>query len=175
MTQRLDYIDSMKGFSMLLVIMGHIILFCGLGSDNFLIDNIVLINMPLFLFLNGLVIKRSSIEGKRFLGRKFMKVMVPFFCWGGLITLFRHETFYNFLIHFWKFGYWYLIVLFELMVILYCIGYLQGVIEKKVKGRKSRNCIMLILIIMGYLGVRLGVRVLPGAVMDLTSWFQILD
>lgn len=34
MTQRLEYIDQLKGLAMLLVVIGHIIVFCGLGYDN---------------------------------------------------------------------------------------------------------------------------------------------
>lgn len=30
MTQRLEYIDQLKGLAMLLVVIGHIIVFCGI-------------------------------------------------------------------------------------------------------------------------------------------------
>ena len=49
MTQRLEYIDQLKGLAMLLVVIGHIIVFCGLGYDNIFIRNITMMNMPLFL------------------------------------------------------------------------------------------------------------------------------
>lgn len=59
MTQRLEYIDQLKGLAMLLVVIGHIIVFCGLGYDNIFIRNITMMNMPLFFFLNGLVISEK--------------------------------------------------------------------------------------------------------------------
>ena len=45
MTQRLEYIDQLKGLAMLLVVIGHIIVFCGLGYDNIFIRNITMMNM----------------------------------------------------------------------------------------------------------------------------------
>lgn len=36
MTKRLDYIDWLKGISMIMVIIGHIINFCGLGMILFI-------------------------------------------------------------------------------------------------------------------------------------------
>lgn len=57
MNGRIGYIDSLKGFSMLMVVMGHIIIFCTLNYENVFVRHIVLINMPLFFFLNGLVVK----------------------------------------------------------------------------------------------------------------------
>jgi hypothetical protein len=53
---RLDYIDALKGLAMMMVIVGHVFVFCGLGSDNVIIKHIVLLNMPLFFMLNGLVV-----------------------------------------------------------------------------------------------------------------------
>jgi fucose 4-O-acetylase-like acetyltransferase len=53
---RILYIDALKGVAMLMVIIGHILLFCGMNGDNNIIKNIMLINMPLFFFLNGLMV-----------------------------------------------------------------------------------------------------------------------
>lgn len=66
--QRFVYIDRLKGLAMLMVVVGHIFVFCGLEYDNMFINHIVAINMPLFLFLNGLVtngIKFHYIESDR--------------------------------------------------------------------------------------------------------------
>jgi fucose 4-O-acetylase-like acetyltransferase len=48
--ERILYIDALKGFAMLMVLVGHVLVFCGLGHDNTVIDNIVLINMPMFFY-----------------------------------------------------------------------------------------------------------------------------
>lgn len=43
--------------------------------------------------------------------------MLPFFVWGGWITLFRDAIYLDFFYNYWKFGYWYLLVLFEFNVV----------------------------------------------------------
>lgn len=63
MKARLPYIDQLKGLAMMLVIIGHIILFCGLGWDNDYMTVIVMIEMPLFIFLNGLVVSELQNRG----------------------------------------------------------------------------------------------------------------
>lgn len=69
MNGRIGYIDSLKGLSMLMVVVGHIIIFCTLNYDNEFVRHIVLINMPLFFFLNGLVVKRLQMGGVIYGGR----------------------------------------------------------------------------------------------------------
>lgn len=46
-TVRLAYIDRLKGLAMLMVVMGHLMIFCGLGYENPIIDSIVLVNLSL--------------------------------------------------------------------------------------------------------------------------------
>ena len=84
MNTRLEYIDRLKGLAMLLVLVGHVIVFCGLGYDNVFIKHITLMNMPLFFFLNGLVVRNLSGDNKlKYLWKKFLQLMLPFLCWGG--------------------------------------------------------------------------------------------
>lgn len=45
MTQHFEYIDQIKRLTMLLVVIGNIIVFCGLGRDNNFIRNITMMNM----------------------------------------------------------------------------------------------------------------------------------
>lgn len=117
-TQRLEYIDRLKGIAMLLVVIGHIIVFCGLGYENTFIRHITMMNMPLFYFLNGLVLKDTDgiKNGAKFLLSKSQQLLLPFFVWGGLIVLYRNSTYLDFIQNYWKFGYWYLIVLFEFLI-----------------------------------------------------------
>lgn len=129
MTQRLEYIDQLKGLAMLLVVIGHIIVFCGLGYDNIFIRNITMMNMPLFFFLNGLVIsEKMSLKG---LLRKTCQLLLPFFSWGILMTLYRNSTFLDFLFNYWKYGYWYLLVLLEFFIAQVGLNNINLLINKK--------------------------------------------
>lgn len=173
MKERLEYIDRLKGLAMIMVVAGHIITFCGLGYDNIYMDNIVMINMPLFLFLNGLVVsKPSKTNGIEYLRKKTCQILIPFLAWGLIITLYKGETYVNFLSHYWKFGYWYLIVLFEFYLIYIPISLFS---LKVGKSTKSSNLIFISCIVVGYLVVRAVPRFLPNLVMSLTSYFQILE
>lgn len=174
-TVRLAYIDRLKGLAMLMVVMGHLIIFCGLDYENPIIDTIVLVNMPLFLFLNGLVVhEMTSAFGRGYLWNKFRQIMIPFLLWGGLITLFKHETYANFLTSYWKFGYWYLIVLFEFHAIILAIN-IATIKIRKYLNEKYLNCSIFLMIVLVYLLLRLGVRFIPPQISVITDYYQALE
>lgn len=176
MTERLGYIDSLKGLAMTLVVAGHIIVFCGLGYDNIYVDNIVMINMPLFLFLNGFVVREWPVNGLyQYLAKKFYQIIIPFLSWGCIITLYRHSSYTNFLFDFWKFGYWYLLVLFEFYLIYGGLSLAYQVVNKIIKNENLKNINMIFLMIFGYFVIRVCVRFLPSDILSLTSYFQILE
>lgn len=127
---RLLYIDQLKGFAILLVVIGHVSLFCG-GSDGVIYDCICLFHMPLFFLLSGLVTRQIE-EGKvSYLLKKMRVILIPFVAWGGLMTMFRNETLFEFLTDFMKGGYWFLWVLFEFYIFhIICDG-LSKIINKK--------------------------------------------
>lgn len=54
--EKFNYIDRLKGFAILLVIMGHMYLFPMHPNDDFIFRIICSFHMPLFLFLSGFVI-----------------------------------------------------------------------------------------------------------------------
>lgn len=159
-----------------MVVAGHIIVFCGLGYDNLYVKNIVMINMPLFLFLNGLVVRKLPVENAlSYFIEKFGKIMIPFLAWGILITIFRNQSYWDFLFDFWKFGYWYLIVLFEFLLIYWILGMLLDILQRKISALKIRNLLTVVLLVLAYFCVRLGVRFLSDDILSLTSYFQVLE
>ncbi len=59
-SKRIDYVDHLKGFAILLVVMSHVI---GktLGYDHiFLLNVITSFYMPLFMFLSGLCCRKKN-------------------------------------------------------------------------------------------------------------------
>ena len=133
--KRIGYVDSLKGLSMLMVVAGHIIIFCALNYDNSFVRHIVLVNMPLFFFLNGLVLKQIPAGGAgvriNAIKKKATALLIPFFVWGALITVFRGATYTEFLSNYFKFGYWYLPVLFQLCLINYLCDIVLNHVPKK--------------------------------------------
>lgn len=176
MKERLYYIDWLKGLAMIMVVMGHIIIFCGQLEDSICMKNIVMINMPLFFCLNGLVVKSFPIDnGNIYLLKKIRQIFIPFIAWGCLITLYRHESFLNFWYSFWKFGYWYLLVLFELYILYYICNIIIKFIDRQICNPVLKNSGIIFTFIAGYFAVRLGVRFLPSNFLSITSYFQILE
>jgi len=167
MTQRLEYIDQLRGLAMLLVIIGHVIVFCGLGYDNSFIRNITMMNMPLFFFLNGLVISENMrLKG---LLRKTGQLLFPFFSWGVLIVFYRNSTFLDFLFDYWKYGYWYLLVLLEFFIVqmgLNCINWLIN--------RKKRWWIEAVIFLFVYQILRFTVHLIPDEINGLIDYWQLI-
>ena len=51
---RMQWVDAMRGFSMLIVVFGHVLLSMGIGSYNSFLSSILLtFRMPLFFFVSG--------------------------------------------------------------------------------------------------------------------------
>lgn len=77
--KRIEYIDLMKGFCIILVVGLH----CSLYTNIDLLDNCLgNFRMPLYFFLSGLFFKKYS-SFKEFLIKKTNKILIPyfFFCW----------------------------------------------------------------------------------------------
>ena len=62
--QRIEYLDAIRGFTMLLVVYGHVKLF----SFHFLGGSFntffVMISMPLFFFVSGFLLEKPNQHGK---------------------------------------------------------------------------------------------------------------
>jgi len=82
--QRLLYFDNLKGFAILLVVLGHCIQQCDSeGSYQFLYNLIYAFHMPLFMAVSGFFGYKSNVEILQVTKKKFLRLMVPYFAWGG--------------------------------------------------------------------------------------------
>lgn len=82
MKTRNELIDLLKGFAILLVVLGHSVQYSVSNFDhNWLFRIIYAFHMPLFMFLSGFV-ALSSFDGSiRSLSKRFQSLIIPFFCW----------------------------------------------------------------------------------------------
>lgn len=130
MKQRIEYIDNIKGFAILLVVMGHVIanwfpdFYAVLddkeGKDLLVWRLIYSFHMPLFMFCSGLfqpVMKEEStwIDFFRVIGRRFRVLMIPYFSSGLLLWAVTDKPSF----------YWFLLILFEFIVINLTISLLS--------------------------------------------------
>lgn len=119
---------------MILVVFHHIMEFgmgitpeTSVGSALF-----VTFRMPLFFFISGFIAsKTAEIPTGKMWAEKVRKKtsiqLLPTLVFGLLFTyLVRHEDIAAFLMHRWKFGYWFTISLLEMFLIYYTVIYLCG-------------------------------------------------
>ena len=86
-------IDALKAFAMLIVIMGHIPLYCFYQGDyehakslSYLMGSINLFHMPLFVFISGYL---TNIDNLRLLRK--LRVLIPFFIIGLIYAFVFHK------------------------------------------------------------------------------------
>ena len=95
---RLDYLDGLKGFLILLVVLGHVIqkMYCPEQFDeNLLFRMIYSFHMPAFFCASGFVAKYDKIEMDLFgkvIVKRFKQLIIPFLTWGIIWHLTFHET-----------------------------------------------------------------------------------
>jgi len=130
MKNRLEYIDKLKGLTIILVVMGHVYYFSMAQSECVAFDIISSFHMPLFMFLSGYVAHKgitSPFWSSGQLFRKIWRLMVPMFVFGVLFT-FTFSSIHSvedILRAVWQFlaapaknGYWYLMSLAVIYVFL---------------------------------------------------------
>ncbi len=150
-TKRIEYIDAMRGFTMILVVFSHILLFSyNYNGDAFSYNDIfVKFRMPLFFFISGWVLYKADRiwnfdYTKFFLKNKFRVQIVSttvFF------LLYAYVFNYNILegLMVSKLGYWFTFDLFCFFC-FYTLSILT--IPKKISGGVADLVIVLIMIIV---------------------------
>lgn len=79
--ERLHYIDNLKGFLILLVILGHCIQATDMDYDhNVLFRYIYSFHMPLFMCVSGFVSYKPNMKWQT-VRKRFKQLMIPFLSW----------------------------------------------------------------------------------------------
>lgn len=120
-TNRIEYIDKLKGATIILVVIGHMASKSMLITDNPFNSFYASIDMPMFMFLSGIFAFKSfhefSIkEVMEFLKKKFKGLLVPFLVIGGgnaALRMYNEGIGIQDAIS----GYWFLPALFYCMVV----------------------------------------------------------
>lgn len=130
MRERDKHLDAVKGFAILVVMLGHCI---GRNhmNDPYLNDAIMAVQMPLFMMVSGYAMgmgKREILDGKDFFfvqKKRTVAYLLPFFSWVFVVSLFRPvEDIQNPLAECYRIlfridsGLWYLMTLF---LIQFCV------------------------------------------------------
>ncbi len=126
---RIELIDSLKGFAIVLVLFGHVIVFSNPVnfSQSWLFSFIYAFHMPLLLFLSGYSVNKKPVGSTvNFVWKKSKGLLFPYFIWLFIsmlivnkfiinneiwIYLIKHSIIYD--------NIWFLPVLFISFLILY--------------------------------------------------------
>ena len=137
--QRIEYIDALRGFTMILVVMWHISLYC-LQSTHMISYNSIMaqFRMPLFFFVSGFVFYKDTIWKKftliTFIKKKIaVQIITPTLFLALYIYIHKHPImglFFN--DH--RYGYWFTYVLFLYYLFYICITFTSQFIGIKSIG-----------------------------------------
>lgn len=140
--QYFKYIDAIKGFAIILVVMGHVLAWMfddynviyNNPSPSYLWRCIYSFHMPLFIFISGFLSSKGKVvtlnDFLSILSKRAKRLLIPFFIIGYIISLYRGTI---------LFPYWYLLTLFEFVVLELVIEWLGG-------GKNWITVVMLIIV-----------------------------
>lgn len=149
--QRIEYIDAMRGFTMLLVIFAHVETYTlGISPESTLISSAFLsFRMPLFFFISGFLSYKYCIcicDVKTLIKESLNKVkiqLIPTIIIGLTYTYFvSNKNWYDFITNDMKMGYWFTISLMYMFLIFYMTCYITN--KQSIKGNNKFCFILLI-------------------------------
>ena len=120
---RIEFIDAMRGFTMLMVVFCHILYAFG-SYPSFSINEIFMsFRMPLFYFLSGFLCykhgKFSQMKNNiEFIRKKFVVQLIPTFIFIAVYSILFQQSFSEMWLENKKGGYWFTFVLFFYFIFL---------------------------------------------------------
>ena len=120
MKQRIAWIDNIKAFLILLVVLGHCIQDVGVNNDTGLMRFIYSFHMPLFMAMSGYVSQRDFTPW-RTVGRRAVQLLVPFLAWAVVKSIIVGDLEYILaIVMLPDRGLWFLWALFFIVLIIKC-------------------------------------------------------
>lgn len=120
---RIEYIDAMRGFTMILVVLQHVGTFCWKINGVSIHPYLSQIRMPMFFFISGFVLFKANViwDSKQMISffRKKIPVQLlsPFLFFSLFVFISKESLFNTILLDASKMGYWFTFVLFIYYII----------------------------------------------------------
>ena len=135
MTERMQWVDAMRGFSMIVVVLGHVLLSMGIGGySSFLSSVLLTFRMPLFFFVSGFFSYRLITWWNRERIADILKRKIQ----AQIICTIIFVSVYQYVIGRidWLFtgfgGYWFTIVLFQMYLIYLLLSLTSRLISRNI-------------------------------------------
>ena len=151
-SERIQYIDALRGFTMILVVFAHVETF---GFFSFGYETIVgrlfqSFRMPLFFFISGYIAyKKDRIWSRetclQLAKKKILIQVIPALFFGLIYTYcYLHSDFSAFISDASKMGYWFTFVLLEMFLIYYTLSSVSFAISKTIRWPESTVALILL-------------------------------
>ena len=121
-TKRIEYIDALRGFTMILVVFSHVEWFSFDLRSSFINDLFISFRMPLFFFISGLIGYKANVVWDKAMWwkmskKKMLVQILPTIVFGlTFACLYKRNSIQDFICNESKIGYWFTIVLFEMFL-----------------------------------------------------------
>lgn len=121
--KRIEYIDALRGFTMILVVFAHIEVFSifEMQHTTFLGSIFQSFRMPLFFFISGYIAFKITPPNKSLVLKKLRIQIIPATVFG---LIFCHGNISGYIFDTAKAGYWFTYVLLEMFIIYYAISFI---------------------------------------------------
>lgn len=124
--KRIEYIDALRGLTMILVVFSHVELTSfGFENPTFINSLFMSFRMPLFFWVSGYIAYKASIQWNwstwwQMSKKKIAIQLIPTLVFGLICTYaYYNSDFHSFITHNGKLGYWFTIALLEIFLIVY--------------------------------------------------------
>jgi len=177
MKQRLEWLDALRGFTMLMVVTNHIYGF-GFATDtkySMFMSLCLLFRMPLFFFISGFLAYKASFSWNLYdtgqlIAKKLRVQIVPTVVFMTAYIALTAKVFWDKMGEAWasptKGGYWFTLVLLEMFLIYYAVCGFTSFLTKKASAQRSSFIIHCSLFILWALAL------FAYATLYMPSWFS---
>ncbi len=132
--KRITYYDALKTFSIFVVIMAHIFLYSFHETDNMVCIFTGAVNMPMFMFVSGLLSGKPSLQGCK---KKLRILLLPTIIVGVIYTYIKGLPVPSFFTNSMHFGYWFCFTLWMYHVLYFLTFKLSEFLKLTTALRRS--------------------------------------
>ena len=169
--ERIEYFDSIKAIAIVMVLIGHILLWTFEINDSIILTLFSAIELPVIFYIAGYFCRKthkmSISDGALDIARLFMRYMIPMLSVGFLSEVVTDYPFLDSLLHRGGGRYWFLYALFV-------IGSIGTICDFVAKGLKFNNFIIdliiygipyVLVLILKFLGIHISSLIPIGAIL----------
>lgn len=146
-TDRIEWLDLLKAYAIILVVMGHIVQYIArpLDFDSSIVFSVIYsFHMPLFMFISGFLTFSENAKGIDWIVKRCKSLVVPFVIWTFVNYLIRYlgttislSAYIKEVVKSPDMSFWFIWVLFMADVVLFVDLYVIDYLTKKCSIRKG--------------------------------------